>query len=87
MSHCGVAWGLPIRPAGRWAMTFLASLQSQGLGMSLWLFRPKGKSISGWPPALVIEGRAEIADLDAGGGRATGRSIPTKNNRHQTDGP
>ena len=31
IEHCGVAWGLPMKPAGRWTVTSLASSQLQAL--------------------------------------------------------
>ena len=57
MSHWGVAWGLPIRPVGRWTVTFLASSQAQGSSGAVW-----------WLPSDEGEGEIGVAAGLGGGG-------------------
>ena len=79
MSHWGVAWGLPMRPVGRWTVTLRASSQPQGG----WSGSPGGwrlskvKATSGWAPAWVVEGRVvKPIDRDARHAAAARRSVP-----------
>ena len=88
--HCGVACGLPMKPAGRWTVASLASSQLQALWLSLDVrgSRPsKLTSTSGWPPAWVFDGTAEkeVIGVSACAAAASQADAPARRRQRSHD--
>src|SRR5215475_10918252 len=55
----GVAWGLPMKPVGRWTKMFRGSFDPLTVSWSKLMSLVKWISTSGWPPACVLVGITE----------------------------